>query len=70
MDDAPEEYLQRMLQAVVGIEIEIVALTGKAKVSQNQPEANQVSLIAALRQTENLDSVEMADKVEGWKHCT
>jgi transcriptional regulator len=67
LDDAPEEYLQRMLQAVVGIEIEIVTMIGKAKVSQNQPKSNQESLIAALHQTGNPQSIEMADKIEGWK---
>lgn len=66
VEDAPEDYLQRMLQAVVGIEIEIVALTGKAKMSQNQPEANRELLITALRQKESFNSVEMADMVESW----
>ena len=70
VEDAPEEYLQRMLQAVVGIEIEIVTLTGKAKVSQNQPKANQESVISALRQIESLASVEMADKIEALRSLT
>jgi transcriptional regulator len=37
-----------MLGAIVGIEIDITRLLGKWKVSQNQPAANQASLIAAL----------------------
>jgi transcriptional regulator len=65
MEDAPEEYLRRMLQAVVGVEVEITALIGKAKMSQNQFEANQDSVITALRQTKNIVSIEMADKIEG-----
>jgi transcriptional regulator len=65
VEDAPDEYLQRMLQAVVGIEIEIVSMVGKAKVSQNQPKINQESLISALRKIGSIASVEMANKVEG-----
>ena len=67
VDDAPEEYLQRMLQAMVGLEIEIIGLIGKAKVSQNQPMANQESLIAALRQEGGSGSIGMANKIEEWK---
>jgi transcriptional regulator len=69
VEDAPEEYLQRMLQAVVGIEIEIVTLTGKAKLSQNQPESNQESLIAALRSKGSEALEQMANKIEGGKSC-
>lgn len=64
VEDAPEEYLQRMLQAVVGIEIEICKLIGKAKVSQNQPDSNRMSIAAALRQTDNPVSHEMAERVD------
>ena len=46
--DAPADYIEKMLGAIVGIEITISRLLGKWKVSQNQPAANQGSLIAAL----------------------
>jgi transcriptional regulator len=46
--DAPLDYIEKMLGAVVGIEISITRLVGKWKVSQNQPGVNQASLIAAL----------------------
>lgn len=48
VSDAPADYLGKMLAAIVGIEIEITRLTGKWKVSQNQPAENRASLIAAL----------------------
>src|SRR5574343_260139 len=48
VDDAPADYIAKMLGAVVGIEIVIERLVGKWKVSQNQPAENQASLIAAL----------------------
>ena len=48
VSDAPADYIDKMLGAVVGIEISITRLLGKWKVSQNQPAVNQASLIAAL----------------------
>jgi transcriptional regulator len=62
--DAPAEYVDRMLTAIVGIEIEIARMVGKAKLSQNQPQANRESLVAALRAAGDSASVEMADAVE------
>jgi len=49
--DAPGDYIEKMLGAIVGIEITITRLLGKWKVSQNQPPANQTSLIKALAGT-------------------
>ena len=49
--DAPANYVEKMLGAIVGIEITITRLLGKWKVSQNQPPANQASLITALAGT-------------------
>lgn len=51
--DAPADYIEKMLGAIVGIEITINRLLGKWKVSQNQPAANQASLIAALEKAGN-----------------
>lgn len=48
VDDAPTDYIERMIQAVVGLEISIQALTGKLKASQNQPERNKAGVIAGL----------------------
>jgi len=48
LGDAPADYIEKMLGAVIGIEIVIERLVGKWKVSQNQPPANQASLIEAL----------------------
>lgn len=36
MTDAPKDYTDTMLKAIVGIEIEITRLVGKAKLSQNK----------------------------------
>ncbi|MBV8634608.1 MAG: FMN-binding negative transcriptional regulator, partial [Burkholderiaceae bacterium] len=37
VSDAPDEYIDKMLGAIVGIEIPIKRLVGKWKVSQNRP---------------------------------
>ncbi|WP_234480271.1 FMN-binding negative transcriptional regulator [Erwinia sp. S38] len=36
MTDGPRDYINAMLKAIVGIEIEITRLTGKSKLSQNK----------------------------------
>ena len=48
VSDAPTEHIEKMLGAIVGIEISITRLLGKWKVSQNQPAENQASLVEAL----------------------
>jgi transcriptional regulator len=37
LDDASSEYVDRQVKAIVGIEIDVVAVQGKAKLSQNRP---------------------------------
>ena len=48
VDDAPRNFTERLVQAIVGVEIKIETLTGKLKASQNQPEKNQAGVIAGL----------------------
>lgn len=46
--DAPPEFIERMLGAIVGIEIPIARLTGKWKVSQNRPLADRIGVAEGL----------------------
>jgi len=48
VDDAPAEYLETMLRMIVGIEIELSALVGKWKVSQNRSAADRQGVAAGL----------------------
>lgn len=48
MADAPREYMETMVQAVVGIEIEIKRLVGKFKLGQNKDEADRQGAAHAL----------------------
>jgi transcriptional regulator len=41
MGDSPEDFIKTMLQAIVGIEIEVTRLVGKAKLSQNKAAADR-----------------------------
>jgi transcriptional regulator len=41
MGDAPPDYIESMLQAIVGIEIEIHRIEGKAKLSQNRSDRDR-----------------------------
>jgi transcriptional regulator len=59
--DAPADYIDKMLSAIVGIEIPVTQLVGKWKVSQNQPEANRKGVEAGLRALGDAASVAMAD---------
>jgi len=59
--DAPVDYIEAQKKAIVGLEIEIAALDGKWKVSQNQPEANRRSVVAGFSLDES--TREMAELV-------
>jgi transcriptional regulator len=52
MGDAPPDFIQTMLQAIVGIEIEVTRLIGKAKLSQNKAAADRLGAINGVRQRE------------------
>jgi transcriptional regulator len=47
--DAPPEYIEAMLRAIVGLEITVTAVVGKFKGSQNRPLADQAEVARALR---------------------
>jgi transcriptional regulator len=51
LEDAPEDYVQTMLQAIIGIEIDIKHLVGKFKLSQNRPEGDYDAVVQELRQS-------------------
>jgi transcriptional regulator len=51
LDDAPEEYVQMMLKAIIGIEIEVISLIGKFKLSQNRPPEDYAAVVDKLEQS-------------------
>ncbi len=50
VSDAPADYIEKMLGAIVGIEIPLDALTGKWKVSQNRSAADREGVAQQLEQ--------------------
>lgn len=61
VDDAPADYIEKSVRAIVGIEIAITGLQGKWKVSQNQPEPNRLGVIEGLKSLETEAATKMAD---------
>jgi transcriptional regulator len=59
VDDAPDEYIQMMLNAIVGIEIEITSLVGKFKLSQNRPAKDYEVVLNELRASTNQELQDM-----------
>ena len=64
VDDAPRDYTDRLINAIVGIEIPITQLTGKWKVSQNQPTVNQTSVVHGLQAQPGDEAAAMAALVK------
>ena len=50
--DAPDDYIQQMLRAIVGISIPVQRLVGKYKLHQNHPADNHAGVVKGLRQGE------------------
>ncbi|MGB6103957.1 MAG: FMN-binding negative transcriptional regulator [Pusillimonas sp.] len=49
VSDAPADYIDLQLKAIVGVEMVITRCVGKMKLSQNQPARNQASIVAGMR---------------------
>lgn len=63
VDDAPREYTDSMIKAVVGISIELTQWSGKWKVSQNQPAVNRAGVVQALGDLTDTQAGAMAAQV-------
>lgn len=50
LSDAPVDYIEKMLAAVVGLELEVTQLVGKWKASQNQPVEAREGVVRGLRE--------------------
>jgi transcriptional regulator len=63
VSDAPADFIEQMLKAIVGIEIPIERIVGKWKVSQNRSLPDRTGTVAGLRQRGNEAAGAMADLV-------
>ena len=64
VSDAPEDFVATQLPAIVGVEIQLTRLIGKWKTSQNRPAADQLGVIAGLRESDDAMARVMAAAVE------
>jgi transcriptional regulator len=65
--DAPDDFIEKQLAAIVGIEIPIARLAGKWKVSQNRPPADRAHVEAGLRgEAGTPDTAAMAELVRNF----
>jgi transcriptional regulator len=65
VSDAPDDYIERQLKGIVGIEIPVTRFEGKWKVSQNREAADRAGVVAGLRAEGGGPGTAMADLVEG-----
>jgi transcriptional regulator len=63
VSDAPEPFVAGQLKGIVGVEVEILRIEGKWKVSQNRPEADRAGVVAGLRAQGDAASLAMAGLV-------
>lgn len=63
VSDAPADFIQSQLRGIVGLRLEITALTGKWKMSQNRNLADRVGVVAGLRAEGDVASEAVADAV-------
>ena len=69
MTDSAPEYIDQMLSAIVGIEIEITKIVGKSKLSQNREERDRVGAAEELRKRgESAMSAAMRDAIVSKTH--
>jgi transcriptional regulator len=61
MGDAPADFIESMLKEIVGIEIEVTRLVGKAKLSQNKAAEDRLGAINGVRQRETDAAKALAD---------
>jgi len=47
--DAPADFITAQLRAIVGVDMHVESFDGKAKLSQNRPEQDQLGVIRGLR---------------------
>ncbi len=64
VEDAPQEFIERLLQVIVGIEMPVARLVGKWKVSQNRPEPDKLGVVAGLLGRGDASSGAMAALVQ------
>jgi transcriptional regulator len=64
VSDAPVQYIDAALRAIVGIEIELVSLTGKWKVGQHRPAADRAGIVEGLATQPGDEAAQLARQMQ------
>ncbi len=48
VDDAPADYVERLLRGIVGVELHVTRVEAKRKMSQNKPESDRSGVVEGL----------------------
>ena len=58
--DAPPRYIEGQLAGIVGLEIAVTRVEGKAKLSQNRSEADRRGVVSGLLAEQHYEAAEVA----------
>jgi len=61
LDDAPSEFIDAQLRAIVGIEVRIASVNASVKMSQNRPHSDIAGIIEGLRSDGRHDLAQLVD---------
>ena len=64
VSDAPPEYIDMIMDMIVGIEIPIRRIQGKWKTSQNKTSQDRINMVNGLREQDAGNDLAMADVME------
>ena len=64
VSDAPERYIDGQLGGIVGLEITVTRVEGKAKLSQNRSEADRRGVVSGLLSESHYEAAEVAAAME------
>lgn len=64
VSDAPPEYVEKLLGAIVGVEIPLTRLIGKWKLSQNRSVADRQGVVAGLEREGHSAQADVADLIK------
>ena len=63
VEDAPSEFIEKLLHSIIGVEIELDSLEGKWKMSQNRSRADRAGIVDGLATLGSRRALEVADLV-------
>lgn len=64
VSDAPERYIDGQLGGIVGLEVTVTRVEGKAKLSQNRSDADRRGVVAGLLAESHYEAAEVATAME------